>query len=133
MKIRNLELLMGLLAGILGAGPAHAGEGTERNFLARYDFQLREGTVTSTFKSQAFLTEAEKITFEYPPHFVELSLQPVSDSEYSLKMTVAPTGDDPRRVRLDRTFRGRYGFPVALKVEDGPIQVLGTLAVLRSK
>lgn len=133
MKTNALNSIL-LMCCVLFASTGSFGAGSqEPDFLARYDIELRDGNLKSTFKSQAFLDENGKTAFGNTPHFVELRLQPVSDVEYDVRLAVSPSRSPSKKVRLDKTFRGRYGVPLDLTAAEEKLQVKGTLAIVRSR
>ena len=133
MKTSTSKSILLMCCAIVTSAMSFGAGSPESNFLARYDIELRDGDLKSTFKSQAFLDESEKTAFGYTPHFVEIRLRPVSDSEYDVQLTVAPTKEASARVRLDKTFRGRYGIPLELAADADRLRIKGTLAIVRSK
>jgi hypothetical protein len=133
MKTRALKALLLLCCAIVSGCQSHRADSPETNFQARYDLVLRDGDLKSTFKSVAFLDANAKTAFGITPHFLELRLQPISDSEYEIRVTVAPTKEAPRQVRLNKTFRGQYGVPLEMVSNAEQLRLDGTLAILRSR
>lgn len=105
----------------------------EGTYLARYDLEVRDGSRKSHFKSQAFLDEDESTVFGANPSYVKLHVEPVSDSEYDVRISISPTMDVSRQVQLTRSFRGRFGAPLELVADNRQLALKGTLAILRSK
>lgn len=136
MKIRShhvvASLCVALLIGACATKPVARPE-VEGTYLARYDLEVRDGSRKSHFKSQAFLDEDESTIFGANPSYVKLQVQPVSDSEYDVRISIAPTMDVSQQVQLTRSFRGRFGAPLELLADNRQLALKGTLAILRSK
>jgi hypothetical protein len=104
---------------------------SERLFNAHYQIDTKDHDALGTIKSQFRLKADESIRFELLPNNIELSVHPVSDTEYDLHMIItSKRGDSPGKTRLDRVFRGRYGVPLELNSVAEQLRVGGAISVV---
>jgi len=124
-RIRKLVWLAAL-ASTLCLGAASP----DRLFNAHYQIETRDHEAIGTIRSEFRLKAEESTRFELFPNNVELSVHPVSDTEYDLHMVVTSKTNAAGKTRLDHVFRGRYGVPLELNAEADQLRVGGAISVV---
>lgn len=128
MKSRFLATVLGgsVLAGLLAGGAAQA----EPVLSAHYEINLTDQGATNSVRSTFRVKPGDKERLELYPNVVELTVQPVSDREYDLKIVVTPKKQATTAASLNKAFRGTFGVPLELNSGEGLIKVDGAISVV---
>ncbi len=116
-----------VLAGSMCLGAASS----DLLFNAHYQIETRDHGAIATIKSQFRLKADESTTFELHPNNIELSVRPVSDTEYDLHMIITAKKNPDGKTRLDHVFRGRYGVPLELHAVAENLRVGGAISIVQ--
>jgi len=117
---------LAILAGPMCIGAASS----DRLFNAHYQIETKDNGAIGTIKSQFRLKAEESTTFELHPNNIELSVRPVSDTEYDLHMTITAKKNPDGKPRLHHVFRGRYGVPLELNAVAENLRVGGAISIV---
>jgi len=124
-QVRKL-IWFALLAGPMCLGAASS----DRLFNAHYQIETRDHDAIGTIKSEFRLKADESTRFELFPNDIELSVRPVSDTEYDLHMVITSKKNPAGETRLDHVFHGRYGVPLELDAVAEQLRVGGAISVV---
>ena len=122
-KVKATSLALAVLC-LCGAA-AHA----EQFLNAHYEIDIIDHNSASRVKSTLQLKPGVTAIIELLPDTVRLSVQPVSDKEYDLKMVISPQRQ-PAVVLLSRTYRGQFGVPLELHADGDAIKVDGAISIV---
>jgi hypothetical protein len=114
------------------AGPICLGANSpDRLFNAHYQIETKDHDAIGTIKSEFHLKADESTKFELLPNDIELSVHPVSGTEYDLHMVITSKRSPAGKTRLDHVFRGRYGIPLELSIEAEQLRVGGAISIVQ--
>lgn len=114
-----------MLAGLLTSVAAQ----TERFLNAHYEINVTDGNSTNTVRSTFRLKPGESERLDLYPNVVELSVQPISETEYDLLIVVKTKKQSPSATRLSDKLRGTFGVPLELNSPGEGIQLSGAISV----
>jgi hypothetical protein len=118
---------LAILAGSICLGAASP----DLLFNAHYQIETRDHGEIAKIKSQFRLKADESARIELHPNNIELSVRPVSDTEYDLHMVITAKKNPDGKTRLDQLFRGSYGVPLELNAGAENLRVEGAISIVR--
>jgi hypothetical protein len=107
-----------------------AGAYAEQHLNAHYEISVTDHGTTNTVRSMFRLKPGETERLELYPNTVELSVRPISDQEYDLRVLVVPRKPSGAAVLLNQQFRGKFGVPLELSSGDKAVQLGGAISVV---
>lgn len=120
-----IGMLSSLLVGLMASAVVQA----EQVLNAHYEVNVTDGGSTNSVRSTFRTTPGGSERLELHPNVLQMTVQPVSEEEYDLRLVVKPKKHAEAAARIEQTFRGTFGVPLELKANAGGLEVDGAISV----
>lgn len=97
---------------------------------AHYQIDVTDQNQVGTIKSLFRIKPDDTVKLEVLPNYIQLTVHPVSEREYDLRMVITPKNGPAKPPRLDKTYRGQFGAPLELDATGPALQVSGAISIV---